>query len=348
MLAMVSAGLGLQALKDDPRWGAIARQFVHVEWEGWVFWDLIQPSFMFIVGAAMPFAYARRSELGQMWSQQFGHALWRALLLIAIGAVLDTYRFKTPHLEFVRVLQQIAIGYVLAFLVLRLGPLIQLLAAAGALALHTCLFLWYGRLHDINPWSKEDNFGVYLDRLLGLPINPWGAVTKNAGGYATLNALSSTATILLGVVCGELLIRSWPAARKLLYLVLAGAACLGLSMALELSVPIPMVKKIWTASFALFAAGCTFWMMLVFYAVIDVLGWRRWAFPLTVVGMNSIAVYVFHEMFHGNLKALAEAFLAPFTPSLQASGPVLVAVGVICLEWFFCYWLYRRRIFFKV
>ena len=348
MLAMISAGMGLAGLKDDPRWGGLSRQFQHVEWEGWVFWDLIQPSFMFIVGAAMPFALARRRELGESWRRQLGHAVQRALMLILIGFVLDTYRFETPHLEFIRVLQQIAIGYLLAFVVLLLGPKIQLLAAAIALAVHSALFIAYGRSQDIDPWLKDQNVGAQLDLWLGLPINPWGTVVGNKGGYVTLNALSSAATILLGVLCGEILIRAWPVARKLLWLALAGAACIALGLVLEAIVPIPMVKKIWTASFALFAAGCTFWMMLGFYAIIDGIGWRRWAFPLTVVGMNSIAVYVFHELLHGNLQRMAKGFLGPVTSNLLQAGPVVLAVAVIVLEWGFCYWLYRRRIFFKV
>src|SRR5262249_56233236 len=91
MLAMISSGLGMAVLLKDPVWGPVAYQFEHVKWEGCTFWDLIQPSFMFIVGAAMPFAFAKRRQRGETWGQQFLHAARRSLLLIAIGVFLAIY-----------------------------------------------------------------------------------------------------------------------------------------------------------------------------------------------------------------------------------------------------------------
>src|SRR5262245_1769069 len=115
MLAMVSAGLGSAHLKNHPTWGGFAYQMEHVEWVGCSFWDLIQPSFMFIVGVAMPFAFARRRARGDTWGRQFGHAVWRAFLLVLVGVFLDSFAQPAPVVQFIRVLQQIAFGYVVAF-----------------------------------------------------------------------------------------------------------------------------------------------------------------------------------------------------------------------------------------
>src|SRR5215469_9280502 len=127
MLAMISAGLGMSKLMNDPTWGWLAKQLEHEDWKGCTFWDLIQPSFMFIVGVAMPFSFAVRQARGEGWGRQFLHAVRRSLMLIAIGIFLDSYGSSPPGvtIEFIRVLQQIAIGYLIAFLVLRLGPRVQ-------------------------------------------------------------------------------------------------------------------------------------------------------------------------------------------------------------------------------
>jgi predicted acyltransferase len=338
MLAMVSAGMGTAHLLHDPTWGWLADQLEHRAWIGCTAWDLIQPSFMFMVGAAMPFAFARRRQLGQSWGRQFLHVLKRVLLLIAIGIFLDSYHAGVIYVQFIRVLQQIAIGYVLAFLVLDLGPPGQALTAALILIGHAAAYTVYGSAAGSWPWEKGHNLGTWVDELLHLPVS--------TGGYATLNALSSTATILFGVLCGELLRRPLPARTKLATLAAAGVG--GLLLGLALSPAVPIIKRIWTSSFAVYAAGWTCLMMLAFYAIIDGLGWRRWAFPLVVVGMNSIAIYVAA----GLLPPVIRRGLAPFVADplrhVPGAAPVIMAGLVVLVEWGLCYWLYRQRIFFKV
>lgn len=339
MLAMVSGGLGTAKLLGDPNWGWFAHQMRHLDWEGCTFWDLIQPSFMFIVGAAMPYAFAKRQDRGESWSSQFHHALRRACLLAAIGIFLDCYAEGKIQIQFIRVLQQIAIGYVLAFFVLHLAPAWQALTAALILVGHTLLFVLYGGSGAGGPWEPSHNVGTWLDTFLHLPLSK--------GHYVTLNALSSTATILFGVLAGRLLRANVSSGLKLGVLVFVGIG--GLLLGLGLSEWVPLVKRIWTASFAVYAAGWTCLMLAAFYAVCDLLKWRAWAFPLVVVGMNSIAIYVSAGIFNGNIQRALKPFLDPalvYVP--EAWGPVVIAVGVVAGQWLFCYWLYRHRIFFKV
>jgi predicted acyltransferase len=129
---------------------------------------------------------------------------------------------------------------------------------------------------------------------------------------------------------------------------------------------VPLVKRIWTASFAIFAAGWTCLMLAAFFGLIDGLRWRRWAFPLIVAGMNSIALYVSAGIFSGNIKKAVQPFLdplflwdryrafrlslgmAPTSAPITPEEAVLLAVLVVVGQWLFCYWLYRQKIFFKV
>jgi predicted acyltransferase len=347
MLWMVTGGLGTAYLLNDPSWHWLADQLRHRDWVGCTFWDLIQPSFLFIVGVAMPFSFGRRREQGETWGQQFIHVVRRSLLLIAIGVFLDCYAENRLFFQLLRVLQQIAIGYFLAFLVMHLGPRWQLAFAILLLAGHTAAYEIYAWAHGVPAWQMGANVGRAIDDLLGLP--------PSSGGYVTFNAMSSAATILLGVLCGELLRGARPAGQKFGIMVAAGFACLALGLVISGGagafphlVVVPMVKRLWTASFAIYAAGWTFLALAAFYAIIDLQGWRRWSFPLVVVGMNSIAIYVIAGVFASNIRRSVELFVPAPPRSAPDARLILIAVLVVAVQWLACWWLYRRRIFFKV
>src|SRR6267142_1460014 len=125
MVCLISFGFGLRSLKDDPRWSFLARQVDHPQWTGVVFWDLIQPAFMFMVGVAMPFAFARRRAMGATRTQLFRHTLRRALGLIILGILITCITDGKISIEFRRVLQQIAVGYVISFFLLERGYIAQ-------------------------------------------------------------------------------------------------------------------------------------------------------------------------------------------------------------------------------
>jgi heparan-alpha-glucosaminide N-acetyltransferase len=400
MLAMASAGLGLGAVASrNPNWSGIADQFEHRAWEGCTFWDLIQPSFLFIVGVSMVMSYANRQGQGQSWARQTLHAWKRAGLLCLVGMFLDWYGSGQIFIQFIRVLQQIAIGYLIAFAVLPLGPKVQGVTALFLLIGHTAAYLIYGHFHSLaNAWTGFEvgpagyadiaqlNFGQRLDLLLRLPLS--------TGRYVTFNAISSAATILFGVLVGEMLRCPASHGKKLGVLVGAGAAGLLVGWALSgahwprlgdngswtpLVTPVvPMVKRIWTASFTIFAAGWTCWMLALFYAVIEGLAFKAWAFPFIVVGMNSIAMYVFAQMFRGTARNVADLIVPPATndaailakrrlcdivPVVDFSNwnvrfgvdlqnwyltPLIESVLILTFLWLACYWLYRRQIFFKL
>src|SRR5262249_29350130 len=206
------------------------------------------------------------------WGRQFFHVTKRCLLLVAIGIVLDSYAENRIIVQFIRVLQQIAIGYLLAFFVIHLGPLVQFSAAILLLVGHTAAFMIYAKTMGADAWLPADNFGRYLDTVLNLPLS--------RGYYVTFNAVSSAATILFGVVAGQFWRGGLAPLNKVAILVLAGVLGLacgwalaggGEIVAVSWTPVLPMVKRLWTASFAIYAAGWTCLMLAAFYLTIDVM-----------------------------------------------------------------------------
>ncbi len=135
MICLISVGFGLSAFEGHPYLGFLSTQVEHVRWQGMVFWDLIQPAFMFMVGMAMPFAYTKRRSLGLSHRKIFYHVIQRAVVLIVIANVSGTIHRGEPGIGFINVVNQIAIGYFLAFLVVNRSYLAQGLTAAGILLL---------------------------------------------------------------------------------------------------------------------------------------------------------------------------------------------------------------------
>ncbi len=279
-------------------------------------------------------------------------------LLIAIGIVMDSFEKKIFYVQFIRVLQQIALGYFIAFFVLHLKPTWQALAAFLLLAGHTTAYWWYGGSQAWDISMRDANVGRAIDRWMRAPfasIEDANILPLSTGFYVTINAVSSAATIIFGVLVGGLLRSDILPSRKALVILVVGALGIAvgwlLTQDLPMTKPLPMVKKIWTASFAIYAAGFTCLMMLFFYLVIDVIGFRSWSFPLMVVGVNSIFIYFASGVF----KPMFKQLLTPFTfkqleatGELGAWGPVVYACLLTFMYWLVCYGMYRKRIFLKV
>ena len=334
MIWMFSEGFGLAVFHNDAFWGPLARQFDHAEWNGANAWDMIQPFFMFIVGAAMPFAFAKRLAAGETWAQGLRPVLRRSALLIIFGLIARSVQAQRPVLDLINVLAQIAFTYFLAYLVIRLRWGWKIGVAFGLLVLHWGLY----QLGPYPGFEKNANFGWYLDGvMLG---KHW------SGGYATINCLSSAANTIFGLIAGQLLFSRESARRKLTILVNAG--CLSLAVGLYLSAVIPINKKIWTAPFALYSTGWTLLVLAAFYWICDVLGYRRWATVFTIVGANSIFIYLFHEIFKRPMHWATKPLLQLTAQSMGLWSHVFVACVLVALQIALCFLLYRRGIFLRV
>jgi len=374
MLAMASGGaVMLRGLTHDVDTlssnlvHVLAQQFDHAEWRGYTFWDLIQPSFMFMVGVAMPFSYAGRRGRGESLTGSLGHALFRSIILVLLAVFLSSNGSRYTHFSFVNVLGQIGLAYPFVFLLLGCRPLIQLAAAVAVLVADWLLFALYPlagadfRFSEYGAfesrlmmpgffahWNKNANVAAAFDRwFLNLFPHPADQpFLYNEGGYATLNFLPSIATIVFGVLTGELLRSGRGRVVKLEVLLVAGAVCWSLGEILDASI-CPIVKRIWTPSWVIVSTGWTCWMLAAFYAVIEVAGYRRWAFPLVVVGMNSIAIYMLSQLMK---PFVAGSLRTHFGPAVfdGPCGPLVRGASILLVFWLICLWLYRQKIFIKI
>ncbi len=339
MICLISVGFGFSAFEGHPWLGFLAGQIEHVPWVGLTFWDLIQPAFMFMVGMAMPFAYAKRRSLGLSHQKIFLHVIHRAVLLIVIANVIGTIHSGSPSIGFINVLDQIAIGYFLAFFVINRSLLGQGLAAAGILLLYSITWILYPGNGPGGPW--EMGF-----QNLGGDFDMWMLGRTYSGHYVGLNAIPATATIIFGMMTGKVVGSS--RSQKQIMRILAGAGIAGLFLGLLLSPLIPIIKHIWTASFTLCSAGLVILGLLVVYWMVEVKKWTRWTYVPVVVGMNSIFAYIIFMMARGSVDKAVIAFIRPLVEAMGPWGSVLHSLLSLAVIWYALYFFYKRKIFIKV
>ncbi len=339
MICLISVGFGLAAFEGHSYLGFLAMQVDHVQWQGTVFWDLIQPAFMFMVGVAMPFSYAKRRALGQSHNRILIHGVQRAVLLIVIANAMATVQEGVPSIGFINVLDQIAIGYVLAFFVLRRGYLTQGLVAGGILLVYTLAWVFYPGNGPAGPWAMTT-------QNLGGDFDLWMLGRHYSGYYVGLNAIPSTATIIFGIMCGRLVGSELPPRR--IVRILLGSGVAGILIGLALSPMVPIIKRIWTASFTLYSAGFVILGLLFFYWIVEIRKLQRWTFPLVVVGMNSIFAYMIFQMARGSVEDGVMAFIRPVVEALGPYGAVMHSVLSLAVIWYVLYFFYKRRIFLRV
>lgn len=337
MLLLISHAFGFyDALKKVPEAGWLAYQFDHAPWVGCTFWDLIQPAFTFIVGVAMPLAFNKRRKLGASTGALTRHVLWRAFLLILLSNVLSNWAANHPPvLQLINVLCQIAFGYVICFFILQLRFPLQAAAAVALMAFHTALF--YTFPGPQGPFDPVGNIGAVLDRaVLGY---------NSSGYYTTLNFLGNAITILFGAWTGLLLSAKLDVRRRFQVLAFSTAACFALGMLFAQW--IPMVKRLWTVSFTFFSTGWILLAILALHYFVDLKGWRRWTWPVVVIGTNCIFIYAFAQVLRGWLFRGVGNFTGQFW-FLGPWGAVPQNILVAAAMWYLCYFLYQRKIFFKL
>jgi predicted acyltransferase len=364
MLVLATSAFQLHKLaadvKQGPIWTFLSYQFNHPPYRSCSFWDLVQPSFMFMVGVAVPYSVASRRAKGDSQKQIVGHALWRSLLLVLLGVFISSNGAKQTDWTFVNVLSQIGLGYTFLVLLEGRGLRVQLGTLAGILVGYWLCFALYtpagGLPSFADHWALKDNFGMRIDRWFLNLFPRKEPFTSNSGGYATLNFIPSTATMLIGVMAGELLRGPREAREKLKILLGAGSLCFAISILCDPQIlPFirsawvfcPIVKRNWTPSWALFCSGWTLWILSGFYAAIDIAGWKKWTFPFVVVGMNCTAMYCMWQMFKGWVN---QSIQTHFGRALfdTAYGPIWASLSWTLVLWLICFWMYRRKIFLKI
>jgi predicted acyltransferase len=324
---------------------ALLEQLDHQTWNGFHFWDLIFPLFLFIVGTAIPFAFAHRLEAGASPRTLHGHVVRRSLAIFAVGLFLagGFERTSLADLRIAGVLQRIAVCYCAS-------ALLCLHVTARKIAwLSAGILLTYWAVMALVPvpgvgpgvYLPDLNLANWLD-LHYLPGKMYQGTWDNEGILSTFPAV---VTCLLGVLAGSWLRMPHTETRKVLGLVSGGVAALVVGWIWHLGFPVN--KLLWTSSYVLVAGGWSLLLLALFYWVLDVKMWRRWAFPFIVIGANAIAVYAFAQFINFGEVAgrLAGGNIAlVFGPY----GEVWLALVSYLLTWSLLYWLYKKRVFIKL
>ena len=358
------------AFPDSRFWSLIAYHTTHVPWQGCSLHDLIQPAFSFLVGVSLPFSLASRRSRGERFRHMLGHAVWRSVILVALGIFLRSLSSPRTYWTFEDTLTQIGLGYTALFLLAFASLRVQIAACVTILAGFWAAFVLYplpGPAFDYSQvgvpanwphlyegflahFNKNSNFAWGFD-VWFLNLFPREAPFRfNDGGWSTLSFIPTLATMMLGLWCGVWLQSSRASVDKLKGLVLGGVALAIGGLLFQWLHVCPIVKRIWTSSYTLYSGGLVVLMLAGFYALIELRGWRKWSFPLLVIGANSIGVYVMSWTMESFVsEALtrhlgSEAFKvlgAPFEPVLRGAGVLLVF-------WVILLWMYRKKIFVRI
>ena len=360
-----------QAFPGNWFWHILAYNQTHTEWAGCSLHDLIQPSFSFLVGVALPYSIASRIARGGTFLKLFAHALWRALLLAALGIFLRSMDHSQTYFTIEDTLTQVGFGYPFLFL-LGFRPPRWAWAALGliltgywlAWALYPVAgvnFDWssvgvstaWNAQHNYAGfaahWNKNDNLGTAFDQwFLNLfpREKPW---VYNEGGYLTLSFIPTLGTMILGLVAGRWLREAAPQI-PLKKFVVAGVAGIASGLFLHFTHICPVVKRIWTPSWTLFSGGACFLLLAGFCWIIEVKQRRGWAFPLVVIGMNSITAYCIAHFMEEFLIRSFRIHLGPNAFSFLGTGlqPLMEGAAVLFCYWLVLFWMYRRRLFLKI
>jgi heparan-alpha-glucosaminide N-acetyltransferase len=359
-----------RALPESGFWKFLCHHQSHVSWIGCSLHDLIQPSFSFLVGVALPFSLASRKARGQSLGHMTLHAAGRALTLILLGVFLRSTDHSQTYWTFEDTLSQIGLGYLFLFLV-GLRPvrdqwaafLLLVIGYWAAFALYPLPgpdfdyaavgvpSTWQGLMQGFpGHWNKNSNLAWAFDTWFLNLFPREKPFAFNDGGYATLSFIPTLATMILGLIAGGVLRSERPQRQKLRWLALAGVMALVIGSLLGVLGVCPVVKRIWTPSWVLFSGGWCLLILAGFYLVVDVLGYRAWTFPLVVVGMNSIAAYcsdhLFNDFISNNLTInLGTGVFGILGPPYE---PLFHGAATLLVSWLLLYWLYRKKIFLRI
>jgi predicted acyltransferase len=332
---------------NTPESKRFAEQFEHVAWEGFRFYDLIFPLFLFTVGVVLPFSLRKYQSGDQPKAAAFGRIARRVLLLFLLGLIYNGFlQFRFENQRYAGVLQRIAICYGIAAVIF----LLTKVRTQAILFVAILLGYWAILAFVPAPESKkagdytiETNLSGYLDRQF-LP----GKINKGYYGYGDNEGLLSTipavATALLGVLAGNWLLVDRSGWTKALGLAVGGLACLGLGTVWGQLFPI--IKILWTSSYVLVAGGWSLLLLAFFYTVIDVIKFRAWAFFFVVIGVNAITIYVARNFIP--FDSISQRLFGGVARMSGSFGPVIVPLGGVAVEWLLLLHLYRNKIFLRV
>jgi predicted acyltransferase len=375
MLLMMSEVLSFdkvsEALPGSSFWKIVAFNQSHVPWVWLSLHDMIQPSFTFLAGVALPFSIAARKNKGATKGSIVAHAAKRSLILICLGIFLRSTWSDQTYFTFEDTLTQIGLGYTFLVLLGFCSQRVQVMALVLILAGYWLAFVLYplpGSNFDYTAagvtanwehnlqgfaahWNKNTNLAWAFDRWF---LNHFPRKTpflNNEGGYATLSFIPTLGTMIFGLLAGNVLQATSVPKNKVNFFLLTGISLVAAGILLHITGINPIVKRIWTPAWTIFSGGICFLMLAFFYGVIDAAGKKNWSFFLMVIGANSIAAYVIAD---GGLRSFIHKSLyihlgQHYDQVFGTPYATLVSGGLtLFIIWLMLYWMYKRKIFIKI
>jgi len=352
---------GMVLVNNPGTWSSIYWPLEHAEWNGWTPTDLVFPFFLFIVGVSITLAFARRVEEGGVKRDLYLKVIKRTAIIFGLGLFLNGFPyFQLGTIRIAGVLQRIAICYLIASLIFLTTKVRTQLLIAIALLIVYCLVMTRLAAPGYTPGdlTKEGSIASFIDRVI-LRQHIWkqGPVYDPEGLLSTIPAVATT---LFGILTGHWLRSERTPIEKVVGMFVAGAVCVVLGWAWNPFFPIN--KSLWTSSYVLFTAGLALQFLALCYWLIDIKGYRRWAWPFEVFGVNALALFVGTGLMvkiMGLIKLprddgtqissqgwIFRKFFLSWAAPINAS--LFYAIAFILL-WLFLMWLlYRKRIFIKV
>jgi predicted acyltransferase len=319
---------------------AIGTQLDHHPWAGLRFWDLVQPFFMFIVGAALAFSTAKREERGDSRALITRHVVVRSLALLLFGWALYCIGPGRITFRFQNVLAQLGVTYPVAYFLMRRRPRTQIAWSLAFIILTEIIYRLFWVPGYNQPFVPDHNFGSWVDMLLSGELS--------SGHWVSFNAVPTAAHTIWGVLAGQWLRSSRAPREKIVRLAALGTA--GVAAGFALTIVSPMIKRICTSSFVVASGGFCLLALAFSYWLIDVRKLQKWAVFFKIVGMNSLFIYLFTESGGTSwVTRLVRPFVAGFLGwTGEISAAIFVSLAAWAVLWSICFWLYRKKILIKI
>ena len=327
----------------------LAKTMSHVEWNGLAHHDTIFPLFLFLAGMSFPFSYAKQVSLGTPKSKIYMKIIKRAAILFLFGLIYNNLlKFDFEKLRVCSVLGRIGIAWMFAAILYINFNAKTRAAIASAILIGYWLLVRFVSAPDFpgaDPLSLEGNIVGYVDRM----VTPGILYVRNIfDPEGLLSTVPAIVTAMLGIFTGEFVRlpeEKISGKKKTLYML--GAALGLLAIGLLWSLNFPINKNLWTSSFVLVVGAYSVGMFALFYYIIDVRKWQKWTTFFTVIGMNSITIYMAQRIINfGNANRFLFEGLAGLLP--EQWGVVVMKAGYVAVCWVFLYFLYKKKIFLKV
>ena len=340
--------VGLATLTGWPVFTWWAGQLHHVPWNGFHFYDMIFPLFLFIAGISFPFSLAKRTANNDSRKSIYIHVISRGLILVLLGILYNNgVKFNFGGLRYGSVLGRIGLAWMFAAIIFMNTKLSFRIVWFCSLLIGYWILMMLFPAHDLGStdiFSREGNLASYIDRLL-MPGKLYLGNHDPEGLFSTIPAIG---TAMLGMFTGEFMLSKYlndKPLKKVLYLVLAAIALMVIGQIWNLAFPIN--KNLWTSSFVCFVGGLSLLLFSIFYLIIDVWKFKKWAFFFVVIGVNPITIYLTERIV--NFNSATRFFFSGIISMLPGTWTELMeGIGITAVAWVFLYILYKKKIFLKI